>query len=102
MPNMRTPRGLLLAALCLGAAPQAASSQPATEARLRRTQAAAQRIRADDILRDVSYLASDANMGRRTPFPGLASPGYASAAHYIADFLKSMATASPQRLARFA
>ena len=79
-----------LAVLCLSVAPHAASSQPTTDARLRRTQAAAERIRADDILRDVSYLASDANMGRRTPFPGLASPGYDSAAHYVARFLKSM------------
>jgi len=48
------------------------------------------RIRAEDILRDVSYLASDANMGRRTPFPGLASPGYDSAAAYVARFLGDM------------
>ena len=90
MPNMRIPRCLSLAVLCLCAPPRGASSQPATDARVRRTQAAAQRIRAADILKDVSFLASDANMGRRTPFPGLASPGYDSAAHYIARFLKSM------------
>ena len=52
--------------------------------------AAVDRIRAEDILRDVSYLASDANMGRRTPFPGLASPGYDSAAAYVARFLGDM------------
>jgi hypothetical protein len=61
-----------------------AQSSPA--ARLARTKAASDRIRAEDILRDVSYLASDANMGRRTPFPGLASPGYDSAAAYVARF----------------
>ena len=44
-------------------------------------------IRSDDILRDVSYLASDANMGRRTPFPGSPSPGYDSAAKYVAKLL---------------
>ncbi|MEO7368718.1 MAG: M28 family peptidase [Gemmatimonadaceae bacterium] len=87
---MRTSRCLSLAVLCLCAAPRGASSQPVTDARLRRTQSAAQRIRAADILRDVIYLASDANMGRRTPFPGLDSPGYDSAAHYVARFLKSM------------
>ncbi len=80
----------MIAVLGLCAASRDASSQPAAYARLRRTKAAAQRIRAADIRRDVSYLASDANMGRRTPFPGLASPGYDSAAHYVARFLKTM------------
>jgi len=65
-------------------------AQPSPAARLARTKAAADRIRAEDILRDVSYLASDANMGRRTPFPGLASPGYDSAAAYVARFLDAM------------
>ena len=61
---------------------------PAT--RLASAKAAAERIRADDILRDVSYLASDANMGRRTPHPGVPSPGYDSAAHYVARLLGQM------------
>ncbi|WP_411280916.1 M28 family peptidase [Gemmatimonas sp.] len=90
MLNMQTLRYLTLAVLCWCSVPRTATAQPSTDARVRRTQAAAQRIRADDILRDVSYLASDANMGRRTPFPGLDSPGYDSAAHYVARFLKSM------------
>jgi len=87
---MKILHTLTIAALCLSVAPRAADAQSATDARVRRTKAAAQRIRAADILRDVSSLASDANMGRRTPFPGLASPGYDSAAHYVARFLKSM------------
>src|SRR5215217_2089472 len=75
--------GLLIAASTLDA-------QQPTDARLARAKAAADRIRTDDIVRDVSYLASDANMGRRTPFPGLASPGYDSAASYVARFLEAM------------
>jgi hypothetical protein len=74
---------LLVAISSLGA-----QSSPA--ARLASTKAAVDRIRAADILRDVSYLASDANMGRRTPFPGLGSPGYDSAAAYVARFLASV------------
>ncbi len=77
------------AAALLGAL-TSASAQQTADARLTQTKVAAERIRADDILRDVSYLASDANMGRRTPFPGLASPGYDSAAHYVAKFLREM------------
>lgn len=73
--------GLVIAGTALGA------QSPAS--RLASTKAAVDRIRADDILRDVSYLASDANMGRRTPFPGIASPGYDSAAAYVARFLAS-------------
>ena len=65
-------------------------AQSAPASRLASSKAAVDRIRADDILRDVSYLASDANMGRRTPFPGLASPGYDSAAAYVARFLEAM------------
>src|SRR4051812_14837495 len=65
-------------------------AQPSSDARLARAKAAVDLIRADDIVRDVSYLASDANMGRRTPFPGLASPGYDSAAAYVARFLAAM------------
>ena len=66
-----------------------APADPATaDARLASAKAAVERIRADDILRDVSYLASDANMGRRTPFPGSPSPGYDSAAAYVAKFLR--------------
>lgn len=60
------------------------------DARLDLAKAAAERIRSDDILRDVSYLASDANMGRRTPHPGVPSPGYDSAAAYVAKLLSQM------------
>jgi Peptidase family M28 len=92
MPALPTLRHLAIAALCGFAAvhvtSHAADAQAGADARLRRAKAAAERIRAEDILRDVSYLASDANMGRRTPFPGLASPGYDSAAHYVASFLR--------------
>ena len=84
MPTFFVPRSFAFAALCAFVATQAVSAQPAANARLRRAKAAAERIRAADILRDVSYLASDANMGRRTPFPDLASPGYDSAAQYVA------------------
>ncbi len=90
MPTLLAPRCFAFAALCAFVATQAVSAQPAANARLRRAKAAAERIRAADILRDVSYLASDANMGRRTPFPDLASPGYDSAAHYVAKFLRTM------------
>lgn len=76
------------AVICMIVTAHDASAQSSSDARLRRARAAAERIRADDILRDVSVLASDANMGRRTPFPGLASPGYDSAAHYVATFLR--------------
>ena len=62
----------------------------AADARLTLAKAAVERIRADDILRDVSYLASDANMGRRTPFPGSPSPGYDSAAAYVARQLRDL------------
>ena len=58
------------------------------QTRLQQAKAAAEHIRADDILRDVSYLASDANMGRRTAFPGSPSPGYDSAAKYVAQLLR--------------
>ena len=90
MPTLLAPRCFAFAALCVFAATQAASAQSASAARVRRAKAAAERIRAADILRDVSFLASDANMGRRTPFPDLASPGYDSAAQYVAKFLREM------------
>lgn len=77
------------AAAMLGAVAPSFAQQTADQ-RLTQTKAAVERIRADDILRDVSYLASDANMGRRTPFPDLASPGYDSAAAYVAKFLAEM------------
>jgi hypothetical protein len=80
--SLAVASGLLVAVGSLGA--------QQADARLARTKAAVDRIRNDDILRDVSYLASDANMGRRTPFPGLASPGYDSAAAYVARFLAAM------------
>ncbi|MES1259182.1 MAG: M28 family peptidase, partial [Gemmatimonadota bacterium] len=77
-------------AICAVAATlMAPACLPAQDARLAAAKRAAEKIRADDILRDVSYLASDANMGRRTPSPGFESPGYDSAAAYIARFLKA-------------
>jgi hypothetical protein len=79
--------------LCLAViAPSTVFAQRATDdaARLKQVKAAVSRIRADDILRDVSYLASDANMGRRTAFPGQPSPGYDSAATYVARVLASL------------
>jgi hypothetical protein len=74
--------GLLFAALDSVAAQ--------SDSRLASVKSAVARIRSDDILKDVSYLASDANMGRRTPFPGSPSPGYDSAATYIAAFLRTL------------
>ncbi len=61
-----------------------------TTDRLSQVKAAVERIRADDVLRDVSDLASDANMGRRTPFPDSPSPGYDSAAAYVAKHLRDL------------
>src|SRR5688572_28926170 len=78
---------IVLAAVSVAGCRNARPVTEAPETRLNSAKAAAERIRADDILRDVSYLASDANMGRRTPFPGSPSPGYDSAAAYIAKFL---------------
>lgn len=46
--------------------------------------AAADRIRADDLARDLNYFASDALMGRNTP-----SPGFDSAAAYITRRLRA-------------
>ncbi len=67
--------------------PAAASAQ---DARLAAVKRAVAEIREADIRRDVDYLASDANMGRRTHFPGLGSPGYDSAAAYIARDLQRL------------
>src|SRR5690242_9953372 len=64
--------------------------QAADRQRLEQVKAAAERIRTEDVLRDVSDLASDANMGRRTPFPGSPSPGYDAAAAYVARHLKDL------------
>ena len=66
------------------------TGQTADRLRLDQVKAAAARIRADDVLRDVSDLASDANMGRRTPFPGSPSPGYDAAAAYVARHLRDL------------
>jgi hypothetical protein len=60
----------------------AASSQQSQAGDLKR---AAETILAADILRDVSVIASDANMGRATP-----SAGYDSAAAYIARSLAQL------------
>ncbi len=85
---MTSARRLLLTCATLaatGCVPTRARADQ--DERLDQVKAAAGRIRADDILRDVSTLASDANMGRRTPFPGSPSPGYDSAAHHVARLL---------------
>lgn len=79
-------RRFALLALGCTLLPGSASAQ---EARLQAAKKAADLIRDADIRKDVDYLASDANMGRRTPHPGLGSPGYDSAAAYIARFLKA-------------
>ena len=57
----------------------------AQDARLAAMKRAAETIRADDIFRDVSVIGSDANRGRATP-----SPGYDSAATYIAKALTQL------------
>lgn len=62
----------------------------AQDSRLAAAKKAADLIRAEDVRRDVDYLASDANMGRRTPHPGAPSPGYDSAAAYVAKRLKDL------------
>ncbi|MEO7671143.1 MAG: M28 family peptidase [Longimicrobiales bacterium] len=84
--------GRLCIATCALALFGCASAPRTTDAgdRLTRAKAAVSQIRDSDIRRDVSYLASDANMGRRTPFPGQPSPGYDSAAAYIANALRGM------------
>ncbi|HKS06058.1 MAG TPA: M28 family peptidase [Gemmatimonadaceae bacterium] len=94
---------LVTAALCVATAlgcarapsPASATASSSSTAapsqdRLALVKSAADRIRSDDILRDVSYLGSDANMGRRTPFPGSPSPGYDSAAKYVAALLAQL------------
>src|SRR5688572_937060 len=81
---------IVLAAVSVAGCRNARPVTEAPETRLNSAKAAAERIRADDILRDVSYLASDANMGRRTPHPGVPSPGYDSAAAYVARLLGEM------------
>ena len=79
---------VVLAACSTGRAPTVG---PVTlESRLAAAKQAATEIRESDIRRDVDYLASDANMGRRTPFPNAPSPGYDSAASYIARRLKDL------------
>jgi hypothetical protein len=80
---------LCSAVLALGCASAAPNSEPPAD-RLARAKLATDAIRADDILRDVSYLASDANMGRRTPFPNSPSPGFDSAATYVARRLREL------------
>ena len=78
----------LAAAACIATASAGAQSSPA--ARLAAAKKATEQIRAEDVRLDVDYLASDANMGRRTPHPGAPSPGYDSAAAYIARRLKDL------------
>ena len=88
MHTSRTRYFSVASAVLIATGALRAQSSPGS--RVAPAKAAVDRIRAEDILRDVSYLASDANMGRRTPFPGLASPGYDSAAAYVARFLGDM------------
>lgn len=57
----------------------------AQSSRLRAVEATATTIRAADLLRDVSVLASDAFAGRATP-----SPGFDSAAAYVAKQLRAL------------
>lgn len=71
------------AALLLAVPPSSLNAQQ--EERLRRAEAAVAAIRADDIARDVHYLASDALLGRATP-----SPGLDSAAAYIVRLLERL------------
>jgi hypothetical protein len=87
---MRSPPrvGLLLLATSITCASPAPIGTPSS--RLALAKAAADRIRVEDVRRDVSYLGSDANMGRRTPHPGVPSPGYDSAAAYVARELRAM------------
>jgi hypothetical protein len=84
---MTAPRRLLVLTLIAATSAAAQGGRAATDNRLTQAKSAVARIRSDDILRDVSYLASDANMGRRTPFPGSPSPGFDSAASYVARLL---------------
>ena len=79
-----------IASLTLLSASIATTPLSAQNPRLAAAKKAADLIRADEIRRDVDYLASDANMGRRTPHPGAPSPGYDSAAAYIAKRLKDL------------
>ena len=81
---------IVLAAVSVAGCRNARPVTEAPDSRLNKAKAAAERIRAEDILRDVSYLASDSNMGRRTPHPGVPSPGYDSAATYVARLLGQM------------
>jgi hypothetical protein len=59
--------------------------QPSQDSRLAAVRRAAESISATDIVRDVNVIASDANRGRATP-----SPGYDSAAAYIARELRRL------------
>ena len=77
-------------ALRAGQTPAQTPGQTPDRPKLEQVKAAVARIRADDVRRDVSDLASDANMGRRTPFPGSPSPGYDAAAAYVARELRDL------------
>src|SRR6186713_2429109 len=87
-----SPRPFVLCALVglLSYASVPRAAQTTDHLKLEQVKAAAARIRAADVLRDVSDLASDANMGRRTPFPGSPSPGYDAAAEYVARHLREL------------
>ncbi|HXT68181.1 MAG TPA: M28 family peptidase [Vicinamibacterales bacterium] len=87
-----SPRPFVLCALLgvLSYASVPRADQAPDRLRLEQVKAAAARIRAEDVLRDVSDLASDANMGRRTPFPDSPSPGYDAAAAYVARHLRDL------------
>jgi hypothetical protein len=87
-----SPRPFVLCALVglLSYASVPGAAQTTDRLKLEQVKAAASRIRADEVLRDVSDLASDANMGRRTPFPDSPSPGYDAAAAYVARHLREL------------
>ncbi len=72
-------------ALCAIAAVTVGSPLTAQDARIARVRAAASTIVAAELMRDVSYIASDALLGRATP-----SPGFDSAAAFVARRIKSL------------
>ena len=74
-------RTLVLAAFVLVAAVSSPRAQETIPAHVR---AAADRITVEQITRDLDFLSSDALLGRATP-----SPGFDTAAKYIADRLKA-------------
>jgi hypothetical protein len=62
-PAKKTFGGFVIATIGAVGFVNASPAIQSQDARLNAAKAAAERIRSDDILRDVSYFASDANMG---------------------------------------